>query len=315
VDDRTHLIRWRDPAGMRLAARVLDRIRTGRPFDDLPVGRYDGRVDLRGFTPPDPQVIGADDGAGLAFHGVTLVGVDLTGARLESARFFDTTLRDCRFDRARCPDWAGWNLTVEDCTFTGAQLRGSALGTWYQESGNRFHRVDFRAADLRDIACEAASFTDCDFSGARLDTVEFRGCVFVRCRFGGVLDEVRFRAQPPDGADTGRLDEVDFSAAILRWVEFRGLSLDHVTLPPEDQEHVVVRNYPHVVRSVVDRLADDHRPEVRRLRSRMQVELRRLDDDREVGLWHRDELGETPEQQDRARALLHEVERECAPTS
>jgi uncharacterized protein YjbI with pentapeptide repeats len=333
VDDKALVIRWRDEPGMRLAARVLDRIQTGQPLGDLPVGRHEGRIDLRGFAAPDPDVVptgrvtDVHDDAGIAsrlsggkvgFHGVTLADLDLTAARLESLRFFDTTLRNCRFDNARCQDWSGWNLTVEDCSFGLAHLRGSALGTWYQGRGNRFDRVDFSGADLREISCQAASFTDCDFTDARLETVEFGACEFVRCRFGGLLDEVRFRAEPSVGVDTsarGRLEDVDFSAAILRWVEFRGLSLDQVQLPPEGDEHVLVQNYPQVVRHMVDLLADDHTSDIRRLRSRMQVELKRLDDNRDVGLWHRDELGETPQQQHQAYTLLHRAERDCSHTT
>ena len=76
-------------------------------------------------------------------------------------------------------------FSVESCSFRGAKLAGSALGTWYEQKGNRFSSVDFTGADLREVGFRGATFIDCDFGEARLDKVEFRACEFVRCRFAG----------------------------------------------------------------------------------------------------------------------------------
>jgi len=180
--------RWREGSGPALAARVIDRLVTGAPLSDLPLDRHDGLVDLRGLATPGPEVLGEATVAGdaavtglrwlgglIELRGATLLDLDLTGARLEHLRFFDTVLRDCRLDRASCRDWRAWDFTVEDCTFRRSNLRGAALGT-RSEKGNHYRRVDFSAADLRDVVCQRATFEDCDFSGARLEKVEFGGC-------------------------------------------------------------------------------------------------------------------------------------------
>ncbi|MCW2640506.1 MAG: pentapeptide repeat-containing protein [Dactylosporangium sp.] len=360
MTSRSTSSRWRSAAGAQLAAQVLGRLLAGESLDDLPLDRHDGRIDLRGFAVPDPEILGVgglaeergaadiaeargdgglaeergasdiaeergvDEHPGLGMllmggpitvRGATLADLDLSGAHLDHLRFFDSTLRNCRFDKARCRDWRGWNLTVEESSFQGANLRDSALGTWHDGRGNSYRAVDFSGADLRGIVCQGAEFVDCEFTAARLDKVEFGGCDFVRCRFGGLLDEVRFLAEPMIGVDKpepASMRDVDFSTATLRWVEFRGLTLDRVTLPPEGEEHVIVHHYPCVVGRAVDRLEHDLKPETRRLRARMLAEASQLDEGREIGLWHRDELGETVQQQRLARELLHELERDCS---
>jgi hypothetical protein len=87
-----------------------------------------------------------------------------------------------------------------------------------------------------------------------------------------------------------------------------------VTLPPEGEEHVIVHHYPCVVRRAAERLDDDLKADTRRLRARMLVEAGQLDESRSIGLWHRDELGETAQQQRLAHELLHELERDCSAT-
>lgn len=330
--DRSLARRWQGEEGSRLAAAVLDRLLAGRSLDDLPLDRSEGVIDVRGLVRPDPEVLGVGElaaeaeggvtaglrmqwlGDVLQFRDVTLADLDFSSAKLDDLRFFDVTLSRCRFDKAKCRDWRGWNLTVEGCGFVGADLRDSAIGTWYEGRGNRYRNVRFNKADLRDLSFQGTSFVDCDFTGAKLDQVRFAGCEFVRCRFGGQLNEVVFSATTRSDIDKsapGFFEDVDLSMAVLRWVEFRGLSLDRVTLPEEGKEHVIVRHYPCVVRNALTRLEGGFDPETRRLRSRLRTEASQLDDGRNIGIWHRDELGETEDQQRFAREMLHEIEREC----
>lgn len=322
--------RWRDGGGPALAARVIDRLVAGEPLADLPLDRHEGMIDLRGLTTPGPEVVSealvVGDGArtGLRWlgglielRGATLTDLDLSGARLEHLRFFDTVLRGCRFDRATCRDWRAWDFTVEDCTFRRTNLRGAALGT-RSEKGNHYRRIDFGGADLRDIVCQGATFEDCDFSGARLDKVEFGGCAFVRCRFAGLLDEVIFSGHAlgaEGGPATGRLVDVDLSDAVLRYVEFRDVSFDTVVPPAERDDQVVVTHHPCVVRRALARLEGRGDARTRRLVARLQASAGRLDERQQLGVWHTDELGEDEEQRRFAVDLLHQVEQECAAES
>jgi hypothetical protein len=66
------------------------------------------------------------------------------------------------------------------------------------------------------------------------------------------------------------------------------------------------------VRRATELLDGDFDAEKRTLKSRMRVEAGHLDEGRDVGVWHVDELGKTPPQRSAARELLHRIERECA---
>jgi uncharacterized protein YjbI with pentapeptide repeats len=332
VSDSSPSSRWQGDDGARLAAQVLARLVAGESLDGLGVELHEDRWDLRGLAVPGPEIAATaevvDASSGdvptlgvalasgfLTFRGVGLSDLDLSGARLEHLRFFDATLTNCVFDRAACQDWRGWRLDVEGCSFRNAKLRDAALGTWSEQRGNTFTDVDFDRADLRGSIWQGAVLVDCDFGEARLDAVEFRACELIRCRFAGLLDEVRFLADPSvdiEKPDFGRFEDVDFSRATLRIVEFRDLSLSEATFPAESDEQVVVRHYPCVVRRAVELLDDDLSADVRRLRSTMRVGKQLLDESREVGVWHVDELGDTAERQRTARELLHRLERECA---
>ena len=333
MTSRTPSNRWRDASGASLAAQVVGRLLDGEPLDGLHLGRRDGRIDLRGFVIPTPETMGVgdvaeerngDELAGLGiqwlsgvveFRNVTLSNLDFSNAQLDHLRFFDVTLENCVFDHAKCRDWRGWNLSVKQCTFRDAILRGSALGTCHNQKNNHYRLVDFSNADLRDIICQAASFIDCEFSNTQLDNVEFGACKFIDCKFSGQLANVRFSAEPMPGIDTterGSLENVDFSHSTLRWIEFRGLSFNEVTLPPEGDEHVIVNYYPCVVRRAITRLDSELDRDTQALYARMLTDADLLDGSRDIGLWHREELGKTPEQQEIAHQLLHELERQCA---
>ena len=88
---------------------------------------------------------------------------------------------------------------------------------------------------------------------------------------------------------------------------FRGLSLARTRLPADGGE----RHYPRVVRAPLARLEGRFDAETRALRARLQADASQLDESRDIGVWHRDELGQTEDEQRFARELLHEVKREC----
>ncbi len=316
--------RWRGEDGRELAGHVLARLTTGRSLDDLQLGSHEGRVDLRGFTLEPPKTGGdgylAEEGGsstdGLSMrwlHGLvdirdtSLENLDFSEAQLDHLRLHGVALRNCLFDGAKCRDWRGWQLSVQDCSFVHADLRDTALGTW----GNSYRGVEFRGADLRGTSCRGATFISCDFSDARLDKVEFVGCQLVDTRFAGRLSEVSFVAAT-DQPEHGSMENIDFTDASLRWVTFRGLPLSTVRLPENGEEHIVVRHYPCVVRQALARLEGRYDAETRKLRSRLQADASQLDESRDIGLWHRDELGSNPSEQRYARELLQDVEAACS---
>jgi uncharacterized protein YjbI with pentapeptide repeats len=314
--------RWTAVQGQQLAVEITDRLRTSASLDDLPLARTEGRVDLRGFSTRPPESVSraglAEDrgdgtavplaGVGLLdevleLHDVALSSLDLRHSRLPSLRFFEVAINDCRFDDAHCRDWRVWGFTVTKCSFRNTDFRDSAIGTWWNGKASAFRAVDFSGADLRALNFDRAEFIDCTFDNTRLDTVRFDGCALHDCTFTGPINEVIFTG--------GRLERVSFAAAELRLAEFHDVALDEVVLPSDREAHVVVHRYPCVVRRTLARLESSPDEALSTLRARLQVDAQRLADERDIGLWHRSELGPTESTQAAARELLEAVEREC----
>jgi uncharacterized protein YjbI with pentapeptide repeats len=228
--------RWRTEEGAALAEEVLARLIAGRPLTGLGLGEHEGRVDLRGLPAPQPRRLQRFETQGwfveqlgdlVKFRGVRLENLDLSGAALESFRFYDAVVTGCCFDGASCRDWRLWGSDVSDSSFVGADLRESAVGTWHEGHRNSWRRADFSGADFRVGVSWEAVYEDCDFSGAKLAKVKFEQCTLARCRFSGELREVVFdgrdltdRPAPPE------MDKVDFSEATFRHVEFLGFDLE-----------------------------------------------------------------------------------------
>jgi uncharacterized protein YjbI with pentapeptide repeats len=320
--DETLAARWRTGEGDQLALEVFDRLLAGKPLADLGLGQYDGRVDLRGIPAPAPHRLeNYNDhrwaaeriGGLLTFRGVKLTGLDLSWGRLESFRIVESTIANCRFNEARCGDWRLWAVDVTDSSFSGADMRKAVLGPWYEGRGNVFRKVNFNDSDLREIVCPTATFVECDFSNARLAKVDFQSSSFVRCRFAGPLRDVMFYAHgfKTLKPDPNPMEDVDFSGAELRMVEFRGLDLDRVSFPV-DAEHLIVHHYRCVLDHAIRELADD--PKWRGLRAVLQSALKWAGPRQQVGVFNRLDFVElaNEEEADFALSLLRRIEDKCA---
>lgn len=97
----------------------------------------------------------------------------------------------------------------------------------------------------------AALFVNCIFRNANLQKVDFQTSSFVDCLFAGELKNVIFYRQAFGGEKfpPNEMTRVDFLNAHLRFVEFRGLDLDDVLLPQND-DNIIVCNY----RETLDRI-------------------------------------------------------------
>lgn len=313
--------RWRTPDGERLTDEVFSRLLGGRPLDDLHLGKHDGRVDLRGIAAPPPERLKGFATKGwvvselvglLKFTGVVLTDLDFSGARLDGFRFFNATVSNCRFDDAQCKDWRIWAAEVTDTSFVGADLRKAVIGGWYEGRGDVYERVDFTRANLRSIVCPAATFVDCDFGHAQLVKIDFQSSSFIRCRFAGLLREVMFydhgfRTGKPD---PNPMEDVDFSDAELKWVEFRRLDLDRVTLPTSNH-HLIVHSYRCVLEKAVSELQADAR--WKGLRAVMEHRLKWAGPRQNIGEFNQRDLAEAGGEAEAnfAVSLLRRLEKEC----
>ena len=232
--------RWTTNQGRALAEEAFRRLAAGEHLDGLPLARHEGRVDLRAVVGPhDPEV---------AWHRtrkmgeVTLEGLDLSGAELPSWYWSRTTVLNCRFDGANIEDLGTWATRVEDTSFRGTRGQTRCLGAVSDGVHGVFRNVDFSRADLRVANAGTADFVDCDFSHARTHKTHWGQARFIRCRFAGLVRENIWYGRSPfvDRAEPNEMEDVDFSAAELRWSEFRHLVLDRVRLP-EDANHIIIR--------------------------------------------------------------------------
>jgi hypothetical protein len=118
------------------------------------------------------------------------------------------------------------------------------MGGAHEGVRNTFVGVDFSEANLSGTIYEAAAFEGCLFSNSKLVKIDFQTSAFTNCRFEGELDDVLFYRHGFKGEKypPNEMVNVDFSRARLKHVGFRGLMLDRVRLPNDD-EHLVLKNF------------------------------------------------------------------------
>jgi uncharacterized protein YjbI with pentapeptide repeats len=254
----TFLLKIKDDMNTEIISRLIQ----GKSLDSLGLGMKDGRLDLSGLIAPEPaarkavstEIADVSEMEVLVIKGVTWKGLDFSGSRLNGLRFFDCEISDCVFDKCSCQDWRLWTTTVSETSIRSADLRKSALGGVQDGRRNTFRKVEFINADLRQTSYVAAEFVGCTFKDTRLDKADFQTSTFTECTFEGELREVLFhrRGFKGEAFPANEMTNVDFSRAKLRWVEFRGLDLETVRFP-EDDDHLIVDDYPRVLDRLLER--------------------------------------------------------------
>lgn len=294
--------RWTSREGAPVAQEAIRRLVSGEPLDGLGLASHEGRLDLRGIRLPRPDTTAPRPAGRMMVsklsgvtqvHGRRWVGIDFGGAKLANLKFFDSSLADCRFERADCQRWGLWGTTVESCGFAGANLRGTAWGTSPAGGPNVLRNCDLRGADLRSASVHRLVIDGCDFSDARLDKVTFEQCPIARSRFAGRLREVVF-----DGRDLGRdlqgndrpapgeLHAVDLRAAVFELTEFKGYTLDDVLLP-EDGDVLLVPRYRAVASRALELLSGDGSREAKILTAMLVNSLRGPVRDKDAAVFNR----------------------------
>ena len=301
------------PWSVGQTAPVLDsdvvwrRLAAGASLDGLGLSRVEGRWNLRSIGGPRPPWSGKDDLP--EFRGATFAGLDLSGAELQHFRFFDCSFDDCVLDGADLVDWRQWSTSVRQCSFRTARIMGSMGGA--RRPPSSWQEVDFSRADLRDTAHHTESYTDCDFSHARLKGVSFDGSRHVRSTFAGPLEDVEFWSHPQGSRssllghlryrEANRMDGVDLSAATVRFCTFNRLDLSACVFP-SSPDHLRFDDRGAFAARVLDAIQGAEHVVLRVL---MEHELQ--DAPPRVGgpgFRHRLDLGDSPEEIESAVALM-----------
>lgn len=245
---------------------VLNRLKSAKSLEAMGLGTVDGRTDLRGLVIPDPLVIdkrqlkwfqAAKVSGQTWFTNLSLEGLDFSGSYLKGLFFSGCQVKDCVFDKSNCENSLIWETVFSECSFRKADLRGAGLGLVPKKKRNQFEGVDFTEADLRSTLYSppGAEFHDCTFRKARLSKLDFGGSVFETCVFEGKLEDLQFYRTGfrAEGFPPNEMNNVDFSQAELRFVEFRGLNLTNVRWP-NSEEHLLVNDYGAVLEYLLDNL-------------------------------------------------------------
>ena len=264
---------------------IWKRLVTGEPLQGLyPV--IGGRIDLRGLCGPEPSVvrqfeidtkgIKAFEGF-VELRGVHLKGIDFSHCRLDSLRFFDSTIEDCVFDNGRCQDWRMWRTAVLNTSFRNTDLRNSALGPVNRTDTKRnsFRSIDFTNADLRKTVYVSADMINCVFAQTNLTKIDFQGTIFKDCIFSGLLNEVIFyqRAFQGETFPPNEMLGVDLREATLRHVEFRNLDMNDVKWP-ESNQHILLSNYKACLSRMLDTLSNCKDESSKRVQAILRMKLK-----------------------------------------
>ncbi len=288
-----------------MSTEIWNALVHGRPLGDAGVPKIDGRLDLRNLRIAEPIAVETTRtpladvmvmGGLTEIRGARWQSIDFSDSLLPGLRFLDCQIRNCVFDRCRMGDLRVWDTDFADVSFRSADLRGAVLAGTNEKDDKRatYHDVDFTAADMRGTVYGAAEFLRCKFDRARLDKVDFQSSTFTDCSFEGELREVLFYRTGFRGErfPPNEMKRVDLRRAKLRWSEFRGLDLDEV-LFPEDDDHIVVENFP----ATLDRLLAQFRgrPDLksRKLVGRFELEKKWLGPQQKVGVLNKRDLIES----------------------
>lgn len=168
---------------------------------------------------------------------------------------------------------------------------------------------------MRGLISPAATYIDCNFSFAKLEKIEFQSSSFIRCLFAGDIREVIFYDH---GFQTGKpdpnpMEDVDFTKANLRWVEFRRLNLDRVRLP-DDDNHIIVKHYRCVLERALSEVKGMESAPARAAGAILKHRLKWIGPSQGIGVFNRLDFREISGDAGEKFMieLLHGSEQECA---
>jgi uncharacterized protein YjbI with pentapeptide repeats len=264
--------------------------------DTLPseIGDHDGRRDLRGFSFPDPSIAAKSLVVGLGVsslsvlqevRGVRWDSLDLSHARLNAIRLFDSSIVASKLDGASCVDWRLWGCNIDETSFVASNMREAVIGAWHAGKRNVWRGVDFSGANLRGALARGCVLESCLFVGTQLRQVEFDQAAIRNCRFAGPMQSVVFDGRALDGRPAPHpLKDVDFSSAAFRDVEFYGCHFENVKLP---QGVSFVPALPAIARRGLAALAEDESIDARIMKGDLEnvIHMRPAEDS--VGVYNR----------------------------
>lgn len=231
--------RWKDQPGLAAAvARWLSD--TAAPLPEG-IGTLDGRVDLRGL-PTFPA------GNVRELRGVRWSGLDLTYADLSGLWFFDVVIEDCILDQASLKNSRLLGVVCNRTSLVGADLQQATVGGATADSWPTWTDVDFSKAKLGRRMWSGVTITRCTFTDTKMKGTEFYRCSISDTTFATDLSEVIFdgkrsglaRDLPFPEQESVVMQRVDLSRSRLMFTGFRTCTMEGVSWPEDPKVRVIL---------------------------------------------------------------------------
>src|SRR5579863_1343509 len=217
-----------------LTAEIIEFLRSGNPDVRVTLNHEGDRVVLERYALPSPEIIRSwkfekyvisEAKPVVAFRGVKWHGIEFVECELPSLRMFDSYLENCTFNKCKLHDLRLWNMHISHVELNRCDLRDAALGSIENNKINHYNHVTFCETDFRGCSFMGCSFQECVFDTSRMKELDMSESQFENCKFIGELNDVTFAelGYSTKNLFTNRMDNVDFSQAMLRSVDFRNL--------------------------------------------------------------------------------------------
>ncbi|MBA3524558.1 MAG: pentapeptide repeat-containing protein [Geodermatophilaceae bacterium] len=149
----------------------------------------------------DGEVTG--HGGAAAFLECTFDGAEMSGLRLDRARFSHCTLHEVRATDLRLVDASLLDTGLDGCRFGALDASGAELRR-VRWTGGKVDYANLRSANLRDVTFSGCEFGELDLLGATVRMVRF-----LDCRIGRLdLTSATLTDVDLTGADLGGFDGV-----------------------------------------------------------------------------------------------------------
>ncbi|HWA33639.1 MAG TPA: pentapeptide repeat-containing protein [Cyclobacteriaceae bacterium] len=233
--------RWTTTEGQLLLTTIVDFLSRKRPLDDITaIQKIDHRFDLRGISLPKEyadydykgkqmhQVVGS-----LKFKNTRIENIDLSHADIQHTEWKNCLFKNVKFHSAQMEQVTVRNCDFEDVEFFNTRLSYSHLNIRTGKKSGSFKNVTFKKSKLNETRFSFPTIEDCNFEDCNLYATDFDGSRFKNCKFIGEVNSPWFRRhsirefepnyllnQVEKTKFTNEMDNVDFSAATLKYVTF-----------------------------------------------------------------------------------------------
>lgn len=242
------------------ASRVAEALKSGaNRLREVARETSTGRIDLRGIPLGGGQLRIADQ---------RIAEVDLSAADVSGAMFHRTEFINCLFDGADFRGVTQWGMTYRSCSFVETDCSDASFGA----DGAELSDCSFVRAKFTRTSIVKPRFIGCTFDECRLKGVDFYMSSLEKCRFRGLLADVRFNGYIDDplhrqmfgSAPPNPMKNVDFSEARFEYVSFANHCPLATVLPPRDSGHVLILDFPGCINEVERQTVRSTSPEIRR---------------------------------------------------